>query len=115
MSGSVDVQSSARRSYRAVVMPTDALLTLGMLKLTSLMMNPIPHNSGSEEAFSWLKCFSGQPTIDIRLYVNKHTQLAKPFEMSAKMTAAFEMRIADGFDVSRLGAEECRVSRALYH
>lgn len=35
MRGSVDVQSSARRSYRAVVMPTDALLTLGMLKLTS--------------------------------------------------------------------------------
>lgn len=41
MSGSVEVQSSARRSYRAVVMPTDALLTLGMLKLTSLMMDSI--------------------------------------------------------------------------
>jgi len=38
MSGSVDVQSSARRSYKAVVMPTDALLTLGMLKLTSLIV-----------------------------------------------------------------------------
>jgi hypothetical protein len=38
MSGRVDVQSRARRSYKAVVMPTDALLTLGMLKLTSLMM-----------------------------------------------------------------------------
>ena len=38
MSGRVDVQSSARRSYKAVVMPTDALLTLGMLKFTSLMM-----------------------------------------------------------------------------
>ena len=41
MSGSVEVQSRARRSYKAVVMPTDALLTLGMLKLTSLMMNSI--------------------------------------------------------------------------
>ena len=39
MSGSVDVQSRARRSYRAVVMPTDALLTFGILKLTSLMIN----------------------------------------------------------------------------
>lgn len=38
MSGRVEVQSSARRSYSAVVMPTDALLTLGMLKLTSLML-----------------------------------------------------------------------------
>jgi hypothetical protein len=38
MSGSVEVQSRARRSYKAVVIPTDALLTLGMLKLTSLMM-----------------------------------------------------------------------------
>lgn len=36
--GNVDVQSRARLSYRAVVMPTDALLTFGMLKLTSLMM-----------------------------------------------------------------------------
>jgi hypothetical protein len=38
ISGSVEVQSRARRSYKAVVIPTDALLTLGMLKLTSLMM-----------------------------------------------------------------------------
>jgi hypothetical protein len=38
MSGRVEVQSSARRSYSAVVIPTDALLTLGMLKLTSLML-----------------------------------------------------------------------------
>lgn len=38
MSGSVEVQSSARRSYNAVVMPTDALLTFGILKLTSLML-----------------------------------------------------------------------------
>lgn len=32
------MQSSARRSYRAVVIPTDALLTFGMLKLTSLIL-----------------------------------------------------------------------------
>lgn len=32
------MQSRARRSYRAVVMPTDALLTLGILKLTSLIV-----------------------------------------------------------------------------
>lgn len=38
ISGKVEVQSSARRSYKAVVIPTDALLTLGMLKLTSLIM-----------------------------------------------------------------------------
>lgn len=38
MRGRVEVQSSARRSYRAVVIPTDALLTFGMLKLTSLIM-----------------------------------------------------------------------------
>lgn len=41
MSGSVDVQSRARRSYRAVVIPTDALLTFGMLKLTSLIVTVI--------------------------------------------------------------------------
>lgn len=33
------MQSSARRSYKAVVMPTDALLTLGILKLTSRIVN----------------------------------------------------------------------------
>lgn len=38
MSGSVDVQSKARRSYRAGVMPTEALLALGMLKLLSRMV-----------------------------------------------------------------------------
>lgn len=38
INGSVAVQSSARRSYNAVVMPTEALLTLGMLKLTSLIV-----------------------------------------------------------------------------
>ncbi len=38
MSGSVEVQSKARRSYRAVVIPTDALLTFGILKLTSLIV-----------------------------------------------------------------------------
>lgn len=38
MRGRVEVQSRARRSYRAVVIPTDALLTLGILKLTSLML-----------------------------------------------------------------------------
>ena len=41
MSGSVDVQSRARRSYKAVVMPTDALLTLGILKLTSLILESV--------------------------------------------------------------------------
>jgi hypothetical protein len=96
MSGSVDVQSSARRSYRAVVMPTDALLTLGMLKLTSLMMNSVRTIAVMEGAFSWLKCFSGLITLDIRLCVNKHMQLAESIEMSVWMAAAFEMRIADG-------------------
>ena len=38
MRGSVDVQSRARRSYRAGVMPTEALFALGMLKLASRMM-----------------------------------------------------------------------------
>ncbi len=38
INGRVDVQSRARRSYRAVVIPTDALLTFGMLKLTSLIL-----------------------------------------------------------------------------
>jgi hypothetical protein len=46
MSGRVEVQSRALRSYKAVVMPTDALLTLGILKLTSLMMGDGPHNCG---------------------------------------------------------------------
>jgi hypothetical protein len=41
MSGRVDVQSRARRSYKAVVMPTDALLTLGILKLTSLILESV--------------------------------------------------------------------------
>lgn len=35
--GNVDVQSRARRSYRAGVMPTEALFALGILKLFSLM------------------------------------------------------------------------------
>jgi len=35
--GSVDVQSNARRSYRAVVILTEALLTFGILKFTSRM------------------------------------------------------------------------------
>ena len=38
INGKVEVQSRARRSYRAVVMPTDALLTFGILKLTSLIL-----------------------------------------------------------------------------
>jgi hypothetical protein len=38
MRGRVEVQSRARRSYSAVVMPTDALFALGMLKLTSLIV-----------------------------------------------------------------------------
>ena len=38
INGRVEVQSRARRSYRAVVMPTDALLTFGILKLTSLIL-----------------------------------------------------------------------------
>ena len=38
INGRVEVQSRARRSYSAVVMPTDALLTLGILKLTSLIL-----------------------------------------------------------------------------
>lgn len=38
INGRVEVQSRARRSYKAVVMPTDALLTFGMLKLTSLIL-----------------------------------------------------------------------------
>lgn len=46
MRGRVDVQSRARRSYKAVVIPTDALLTLGMLKLTSLMMEVVPQGRG---------------------------------------------------------------------
>lgn len=39
MRGKVDVQSRARRSYRVVVILTEALLTLGMLKFTSRMMD----------------------------------------------------------------------------
>jgi hypothetical protein len=46
--GSVDVQSRARRSYSAVVMPTDALLTFGMLKLTSLMMKLLRNSRGGQ-------------------------------------------------------------------
>ena len=38
INGSVDVQSKARRSYKAGVIPTEALLALGMLKLFSLMI-----------------------------------------------------------------------------
>lgn len=38
ISGRVEVQSSARRSYRAGVMPTEALLALGILKLTSRIL-----------------------------------------------------------------------------
>jgi hypothetical protein len=46
MSGSVEVQSRALRSYRAVVMPTDALLTFGMLKLTSLILAYLLSHNG---------------------------------------------------------------------
>jgi hypothetical protein len=52
MSGSVDVQSRARRSYKAVVIPTDALLTLGMLKLTSLILAGLFKEDG--RSYCWL-------------------------------------------------------------
>jgi hypothetical protein len=51
MRGSVEVQSSARRSYRAVVIPTDALLTFGILKLTSLMLAVDGDGQGSKRFF----------------------------------------------------------------
>lgn len=54
MSGRVDVQSRARRSYKAVVMPTDALLTFGMLKLTSLMMESCRGSRWDKELSSWM-------------------------------------------------------------
>ena len=41
MRGRVEVQSRARRSYSAVVMPTEALFALGILKLTSLIVMAI--------------------------------------------------------------------------
>ena len=46
INGRVEVQSRARRSYRAVVMPTDALLTFGILKLTSLILTRYEVQSG---------------------------------------------------------------------
>lgn len=63
-------------------------------------------------AFLWLKCFSSLPTQDIGYCVNKHTQLAESAQGVVGMSAAFEMQIVDGFDVSWLGAEERRMSRA---
>jgi len=41
--GSVEVQSSARRSYKVVVIPTDARLALGTLKFTSrILLRQLP-------------------------------------------------------------------------
>jgi hypothetical protein len=53
MSGNVDVQSRARRSYKAVVMPTDALLTFGILKLTSLILGKETPSKGRVD--KWLR------------------------------------------------------------
>lgn len=51
MSGNVDVQSRALRSYKAVVIPTEALLTFGMLKLTSLMLMAVTQSQSIEKVF----------------------------------------------------------------
>src|SRR5687767_4257210 len=59
MSGKVDVQSRALRSYKAVVMPTEALLTFGMLKLTSLMMGNGPRR-GRRKVFRGEECDEGE-------------------------------------------------------
>lgn len=61
MSGRVDVQSRARRSYRAVVIPTDALLTFGMLKLTSLMMEVVPQGRGEGKRSVFNQVFQPLP------------------------------------------------------
>jgi hypothetical protein len=65
MSGSIDVQSRARRSYKAVVIPTEALLTFGMLKLTSLMMNRSARSRWRKEAVSGDQAFQRCQTLDI--------------------------------------------------
>jgi hypothetical protein len=87
------------------------LVDIGDAKIDFSHDDSIRTIAGDERAFSWLKCFSGLPTPDIRLCVNKHTQLAEPFRDAVRMAAAFEMRIADGFDMSWLGAEDCRGCR----
>lgn len=52
MSGRVEVQSRALRSYRVVVMWTEALLTFGMLKLTSLIVTDSYGGPGSLQVMS---------------------------------------------------------------
>lgn len=71
------MQSSARRSYNAVVIPTDALLTLGMLKLTSRMMELGPQIAAKRRCYFRLKCFSCLPTADELLDGNKQMQAAE--------------------------------------
>src|SRR5437764_10815622 len=48
--GNVEVQSSALRSYKVVVICTEALLTLGMLKLTSRILTHSGAKRGRDPA-----------------------------------------------------------------
>src|SRR5881392_473235 len=58
--GNVEVQSSALRSYKVVVICTEALLTLGMLKLTSRILTHSGAKkrtrSGAEEKWMATTC-----------------------------------------------------------
>jgi hypothetical protein len=74
----VEVQSSARRSYRAVVMPTEALLTLGMLKLTSRMMKSFHSAAVEKEALVRTRVSERQDRSRICIYDEwEQTKLAR--------------------------------------
>lgn len=67
MRGRVEVQSRARRSYRAVVIPTDALLTLGILKFTSLMVVVDGDGQRSRGCFGggYWRDYSGSQSVEM--------------------------------------------------
>jgi hypothetical protein len=64
--GRVEVQSSARRSYRAVVMLTEALFAFGMLKLTSRMFAQGSGARGARYDEWWMRCDGKLDGIGVR-------------------------------------------------
>ena len=59
------MQSRARRSYNAVVIPTDALLTFGILKLTSLMLKSVRTMAMAERGLYGSLSVSGERPHEI--------------------------------------------------
>jgi hypothetical protein len=73
-------------------MPTDALLTLGMLKLTSLMMESFRTIAVRGGGCARQSVFQLASNGGIILFLGKQMQLAQTIEMRARMAACWGCR-----------------------